>query len=211
VKRTKPTSVPKPPPGLAVPTAAQLPNQAVSDYTQDGFSVHIIRSARRSRTVSSRLINWRQIEVRAPASIPEKELRTIVLQVIQRVIQQQGRQRQAATDDGLQKRAEELNRTLFGGSLTWKAIGYVGNQQRRYGSCTPGKGTIRISDRLKQVPVWVLDYVIVHELAHLLEPRHNTAFWQLTYRYAKAERARGYLMAMQFEEDNGDAGEIQKE
>jgi predicted metal-dependent hydrolase len=193
------------------PTATQLPGQGASDYVQDGFTVHVIRSARRQRTVSSRIVNWRQIEVRAPAMIPEKELRAIVLQVIQRVIQTQSRQRKAASDDGLQKRAEEMNRACFGGALTWKAIGFVGNQQRRYGSCTPSKGTIRISDRLKLVPVWVLDYVIVHELAHLLEPRHNTAFWQLVYRYAKAERARGYLMAMQFEEGNNDTGEIQKE
>lgn len=191
--------------------AARLSNQVMDDYNQDGFTVHIIRSARRLRTVSARLVNWRQIEVRAPALIPEKELRTIVHEVIQRVIQKQGHQRRSASDDTLQKRAEELNRSLFGGILRWQAIGYVGNQQRRYGSCSPGKGTIRISDRLKQVPGWVLDYVIVHELAHLLEPGHNVAFWQLVYRYNKAERARGYLMALQFEEDEGNTGEIQEE
>ena len=211
MKRSKPAPPPDESPAQLGPTATHLSSLDTSEYIQDGFTVRIIRSAKRLRTVSTRLMNWRQIEVRAPSLIPEKELKTIVRQVIQRVIQDQAHQRKAASDDTLQKRAEELNRTLFGGKLHWKAIGYVGNQQRRYGSCSPGKGTIRISDRLKQVPGWVLDYVIVHELAHLLEPRHNTAFWQLMYRYAKAERARGYLMAMQFEESNANTGEIQEE
>ncbi|MHB1354597.1 MAG: M48 metallopeptidase family protein [Anaerolineae bacterium] len=211
MKRSQPPLPIKPTPPRNKPTPDQPPNQDAGDYVQDGFSVHIIRSTKRKRTVSARLMSWREIEVRAPALIAEKELRTIVLQLIQRVIMTQGRQRQASSDDALQKRAEELNRTLFGGALKWQAIGYVANQQHRYGSCTPSKGTIRISDRLKEVPDWVRDYVIVHELAHLLEPRHNTAFWQLTYRYAKAERARGFLMALQFEESNDNTGEIQKE
>jgi predicted metal-dependent hydrolase len=76
-------------------------------------------------------------------------------------------------------------------SITW-----VGNQQRRWGSCTPVDGTIRISDRLARFPTWVLDYVIVHELAHLAEPGHGKAFHALVDRYPRAERARGFLMGV---------------
>ena len=74
-------------------------------------------------------------------------------------------------------------------------IRWVGNQEWRWGSCTPSDGTIRISSRLAKEPAWVLDYVIVHELAHLSVAGHGPRFWRLVERYPLAERARGFLMA----------------
>jgi predicted metal-dependent hydrolase len=65
----------------------------------------------------------------------------------------------------------------------------------RWGSCTPSTGTIRISTRIAAFPDWVIDYVIVHELAHLHVPGHGADFWSLVQRYPRSERAIGYLMA----------------
>lgn len=50
-----------------------------------------------------------------------------------------------------------------------------------------------MSDRLREMPDWVVDYVLVHELAHLLEPNHSPRFWAWVDRYPRAERAKGYL------------------
>jgi hypothetical protein len=75
------------------------------------------------------------------------------------------------------------------------SIRWSDNQKWRWGSCTPSEGTIRISSRLAREPDWVLDYVIVHELAHLRVPRHNARFWAVVNRYPLAERARGFLIA----------------
>ena len=69
------------------------------------------------------------------------------------------------------------------------------SRRQRWGSCTPEDRAIRVSSRLAAFPAWVLDYVLVHELAHLLVPHHGPAHDELVDRYPLAERARGFLIA----------------
>jgi beta-lactamase regulating signal transducer with metallopeptidase domain len=98
------------------------------------------------------------------------------------------------TELDLERRARLINRRYFGGRLSWNSIAYA-PQQRLWGSCTFTAGVIRISDRGERLPGWVLDYILVHELAHLVHADHSPAFWELVARYPLTERARGYLMA----------------
>ncbi len=161
------------------------------------MDVKIIRSKKRVKTVSARLVDG-VLVVRAPARLGEAELQPLVERLKQRVLKQEAKK---SLDDALlQKRAQALNRRYFGGKLKWQSIRWVTNQNRRVGSCTPTHGTIRISHRLNEMPPFVRDYVIVHELAHLLEANHGEKFWKLVNRYPKTERARGYLMAVGLEE-----------
>jgi predicted metal-dependent hydrolase len=85
-----------------------------------------------------------------------------------------------------------------------QSIRWVANQQHRWGSCTPSTSEIRISDRIAGFPDWVLDAVIVHELAHLVHLRHSREFWALANRYPKTERAYGFLIAKQLTDDEVD-------
>ena len=176
------------------------------DPDREAIEIVIVRSTRRRKTVSATWVNWRRLEIRAPAHLSEQELRPIVERLRQSALRQRARLRRFPSDQVLEKRAQHYNRTLFGGELRWRSIRFVENQRKRFGSCSPGKGTIRISSRLEQAPAFVLDYVIVHELAHLVEANHSPRFWELVYRYPLAERARGYLMALQLEEDNAKEG-----
>jgi len=167
------------------------------------WPVHIIRSAQRRKTVGARLEDGVLI-VRAPASMSDKDLAPIIDGLKRRM-----RRRSAAgpqTDEELEKRAREINRKYFGGRLQWNTIRYVTNQNSRFGSCTPEDGTIRLSHRLAAMPAWVRDYVLVHELAHLIEGNHGPRFWKLVNRYPLTERARGYLMAVGLEELEGEEG-----
>jgi len=102
-------------------------------------------------------------------------------------------QRRRPSDDDLLDRAVDLSARYLGGEAKPSSVRWVENQQHRWGSCTPDHGTIRISTRLRGMPSWVVDYVIMHELVHLLVPSHGSRFWALVERYPKAERARGFL------------------
>jgi predicted metal-dependent hydrolase len=159
--------------------------------------IKIIRSKKRSKTVSARIEDGILL-VRAPAAMGDEELTPIIEKLQKRLARRQARR--TLDDADLEQRAQTLNRQYFEGKLQWTSIRWVTNQNRRYGSCTPSERTIRISHRLAQVPTFVLDYVIVHELAHLLEANHGKGFWKLVNRFPKTERARGYLMAMGLEE-----------
>lgn len=77
-------------------------------------------------------------------------------------------------------------------TITW-----VTNQHKRWGSCSAGSRQIRISAQLAQMPDWVVDYVVIHELAHLLQPNHSAAFHQLVSRYPDAQKASGFLLGWQ--------------
>ena len=101
--------------------------------------------------------------------------------------------RRGTTDAALARRADELSATYLGGRARPASVRWVGTMRTRWASCTPADRTIRMSDKLREMPTWVQDYVLLHELAHLLVPGHGPDFWALTARYPRTERARGYL------------------
>jgi len=167
--------------------------------------VEVRRSKRRRRTVSA----YRQgdrIVVLIPASLTRAEESEWVTTMVERI--QRSERRKRLSDDDLLARAADLNDRYFGGIATPVSVRWVDNQRTRWGSCTPGDRTIRLSSRLQDMPRWVVDYVIVHELAHLLEPGHDASFWAWVDRYPKADRAKGYLegwsAAAQIESPPGD-------
>lgn len=165
------------------------------------MKVKIIRSDRRARTVSARVVGD-TVEISAPAHLTDAELEPIIARLTARL--ERRKQRSALDDGDLQRIAAELNRQHFGGKLEWASISWSAQQNRRYGSCTPTDRTIRVSHRLAAMPPFVLEYVVLHELAHLLEANHGPRFWALVNRYPKTERARGYLMAVGMEEVEGE-------
>lgn len=161
--------------------------------------VRIIASEKRTRTLSARIVNG-TLEVRVPLNVSAD----LVDQFVARVRRKELARRALGSDPGaiagrdadLHRRALELSRRYFGGELVPARVRYVTNQGHRYGSCSVRSREIRISHRLAAMPVWVRDYVLVHELAHLRVSGHGRAFWRLVGRYPLMERARGYLMGV---------------
>ena len=140
-----------------------------------------------------------RIYVYLPEGLSKEKEKRYVDELVEKV--ENRKRRQKLNDDGsLTRRAQELNEKYFDGKLEFR-IKYVTNQSSKSGSCTPATKTIRISDRVANMPPWVRDYVIIHELAHLVQPNHSREFWKLVNRYRYAERARGYLIAVGMGED----------
>lgn len=153
-------------------------------------ALELRRSARRWRTASAYSRDG-VVVVQLPAGLPHAVEQRLVDKLVRRIT---GAARAAAAggDAELTARAFRLAEQYLGGvrptSVTWS-----GRMERRHGSCSPATGAIRISRRLAAYPHYVLDYVLVHELAHLQVPDHSPAFWSLVEAYPRAERARGFL------------------
>ncbi len=173
------------------------------------MKIEITHSKRRKSTVSARL-DGETLLVQAPSGMPDAELKTIIEKLSARLVNRQKR-RDLNDAKGLTQRAQELNKRYFKGQLRIAAIEYVTNQNKRYGSCSPRTHEVRVSHRLATVPAWVRDYVLVHELAHLVHPNHGKRFWALVNKYALSERARGYLMALGMEDTSDASGEQSEE
>ncbi len=144
------------------------------------------------------------ILLRVPHRTPRWQIEPLLEDVARGLgrIEQRRTRGAARTDSDLQARAEHINRTCFKGKISWAAIRWVSNMEKRLGSCTNGgqnDGHIRISNRIRDWPQWVIDYVIAHELAHRVHSNHSKAFWKyLEAGYPLTARARGFIQGMGF-------------
>lgn len=172
----------------------------MTDPNDDSITVEVIRDGRlRTR------IHWEwngdHVRVRAPRRVPQREIDRHVSMIVEEVKRRRAQVR-ARADADLEAIARRINRRYFGGGVSWHTIRWVGNMRKRLGSCTvggPTDGDVRISDRIKGWPDWVVEYVVAHELTHRLYPNHSRGFWTHVNRYPKAERARGFIMGLAFQ------------
>jgi predicted metal-dependent hydrolase len=156
--------------------------------------VEVRRSPRRRRMVSA----YREgdtVVVLLPARMTKGEEKHWVAEMLSRLQRSETRRRSPArtSDEALMTRCAELSARYLDSLADPVSVRWVPPMRTRWASCTPTEGTIRVSERLRDVPPWVLDYVLVHELAHLLVPGHGKDFWEWVHRYPKTERAMGYL------------------
>ncbi|MFD5683838.1 M48 metallopeptidase family protein [Streptomyces bacillaris] len=153
-------------------------------------AVEVRRSTRRRKSVSAYREGGRTI-VLIPARMSEAEERRWVGVMLDKLAAQESKR--VLGDAELTERAERLSAQFFDGRARPASVRWVTNQNTRWGSCTPAEGSIRLSHRLQGMPEYVVDYVLLHELAHLLVPGHGPDFWRLLEAYPRTERARGYL------------------
>lgn len=152
--------------------------------------VEVRRSARRRRTVSAYREGNRTV-VLIPARMSEDEEARWVGVMLDKLAAQESKR--MLGDSDLAERAAQLSEQYLDARARPDTVRWVTNQNTRWGSCTPAEGSIRLSHRLQGMPGYVIDYVLLHELAHLLVPGHGPRFWRLLETYPRTERARGFL------------------
>ena len=154
--------------------------------------VEVQRSSRRKKTISAEIVGDVLV-----VSIPERMSRAEEHEWVGRMtarMSERKRRDRLNTDGDLARRAAELADRYVDG-VRPHDIAWVTTQKSRWGSCSYEDRSIRLSLELADFPGWVRDYVIVHELAHLVVPDHSDAFWAIVQRYPLTERARGFLIA----------------
>ncbi|MGI8793571.1 MAG: M48 metallopeptidase family protein [Acidimicrobiales bacterium] len=161
--------------------------------------VEVIRSAKRRKTVQARMVDG-VLQLSIPARMSKAEEQHWIEVMTKRLAR-----RSTCEEIDLTARASRV--AVRFGLPEPTTIRWVDNQHTRWGSCTPVDGSIRISSRLAAFPDFVLDHVLVHELAHLVHFGHGPEFKALIARDPMAERAKGFLMA----KGMGDADEPQTE
>ncbi len=142
------------------------------------------------------------VYIRVPRNTKPKEIEELITTITARVARQRKRAKRQI-DTNLMERAARLNALYFDGELSWHTIRWVPNMNHRLGSCTTGgstDGDIRISERIRQWPEYVVDYILAHEICHRKYPNHSPEFWQYLERYPFTAKALGFLEGIAFAE-----------
>lgn len=158
--------------------------------------IKVIRSPKRTRTMAARWVDG-VLEIRMPAFLSAQAEAEAIADLKRRAMKHSPYAKAQRSDAHLVARAQELNAQYLDNRATIGVIRWVTNQHKRWASCTTATAEIRVSHRLKVVPDYVLDAVLVHELVHTFIPNHSQEFYSWADRVPYAERARGYLEAYQ--------------
>jgi predicted metal-dependent hydrolase len=150
------------------------------------------------------------VHLRVPKDMTRGEIDTLIQNILPRIARQRKRARRQ-NDDSLTSRAAALNKRYFNGELSWHSIRWVDNMKHRLGSCTTGgatDGDIRISERIRHWPEYVIDYIIAHEICHRKYPNHSPEFWEYLSRYPFTAKAIGFLEGVAYAEGADPSGLI---
>lgn len=157
--------------------------------------VEVRVSARRKKTVAA---FWEgdRIVIVFPPRVPKRERQAYVDELSAKLVA--GRAKTRPTDAELHARAAYLSRTYLQNAARPTSVQWSDRQNTRWGSCTAADGSIRISARLQGAPQFVVDAVLVHELAHLVHSDHSADFYALANRFPRQRDADLFLKGISF-------------
>lgn len=168
----------------------------------DGQRIRLISSARRKKTVSAGFRNG-MIELSVPLRMRDADIVESARSLIAKLKIRDEHSEHVASNAGLYARALHLARVWLGAEVMPKTVVWSDRQTTMWGSCTPANGAIRLSTMLHGMPQWVIDGVLVHELAHLKYGGHDQQFQDFAGQYPQMDEANAFLAGVRFAQHRG--------
>lgn len=153
----------------------------------------VVRPSPRRRRTATLRTDGTALVLLVPAGLDRPQEAELALRMLGQMQRRQARRERAGSDAALLERALYLRGRHLPQVPRPSQVRWSDDQITRWGSCTGADATIRISTRLRPMPQWVVDHVLMHELVHLLHPDHGPGFQELLARCPRSERARGFL------------------
>lgn len=168
----------------------------------DGETVRLISSARRKKTVSAKIRDG-MIELSVPLQMRDAEIVRSGRGLISKIKSRQQDSTRFRSNSELYARAQYLARVWLGSEVMPTSVVWSDRQTTLWGSCTAATGAIRISTMLQGMPQWVIDGVLVHELAHLKYSDHGQEFRDFAGRYPRMGESIAFLHGVSFAQHRG--------
>ena len=157
----------------------------------DGVVLELKVVRKRVKNINARL-HGKTLSVSAPHRVPVKELEETILQLARQLVRRT--RADALNSDGGAEAIARKMAARFPEPPEIAEVRFVTNQTTQWGSYSPQTGIVRLNAALRQMPPWVLEAVVAHELAHTFHVDHSPAFWELARSVCpKTDRARAFL------------------
>lgn len=157
----------------------------------DGVTLTLLVERKRVKHINARL-RGNTLAVSAPLHTPQATLDQVVPDLARRLIRRV-RQRQINADDEALVLVQRVA-ARFPTRPAVDTVQFVTTQQARWGSYSAATRTIRLNAALREMPRWVLEAVVAHELTHVFHLNHGPTFWKLLRQvYPETDRADAFL------------------
>lgn len=143
------------------------------------------------------------IQLSVPSTMRDSDIITSARGLIAKIKARQRASQRFHSNPELYARAVHLARVWLGGEVHPNSVVWSDRQTTLWGSCTATTKTIRISTMLRGMPQWVIDGVLIHELAHLKYGGHGDDFQAFTRRYPRMAEADAFLEGVTFAQQRG--------
>ncbi|HSN56925.1 MAG TPA: M48 family metallopeptidase [Candidatus Sulfomarinibacteraceae bacterium] len=159
--------------------------------TVEGIRLKLSLTRKRVKNINARLVGD-ELRVSAPPRVSDAELAAAVDELARKLVRRQRARAVNGENDALELARKVAQRFPRPPSIA--RAEYSTNQRSRWGSYSQRTRTVRLNAALREMPRWVLEAVLAHELAHVVYPDHSPAFWRLLRQVCPAtDRARAFL------------------